>query len=106
VKRTSLANQVQIALVRKTEIGEAFADLLDQNLRSRGTGGEADAGDAFEPLGINIVCGIDELGLAIKALGEFHKPVGVRAVLRTDDENELHVLGELARPLPWRFWVA
>ena len=67
-----LANQVEIALVRKTEIGEAFTDLLDQNFGSRGTSGEANASDAFEPLGIDIVGGIDEPGFAIQALGEFH----------------------------------
>jgi len=106
VKTHVLADQVEIALVRKTEnLARAFADLLDQKLREpRLPAVRPMRLTPFEPLGIDVVGGIDELGFAIQALGEFPpERLEVGAVLRANDEDEVHVFGNLFPTASWRF---
>jgi hypothetical protein len=90
-----LADQVQILLVRKTELRQALADLLDEHFRRGSSGGEADATDAFEPGRIDVSSGVNEARSDLQAFCELDETIAVGAVLRAHDEDEVHVLGDL-----------
>src|SRR5262249_53335020 len=74
-KANVLANQIEITLIRKPMFGETLADLLDQNFRSGGARGEADALYPFEPLRIDVRSRIDESGFDAAALGYFDETI-------------------------------
>src|SRR3984957_11426578 len=89
------ANQIEVALIGEANLRKAVAHLLDQNFGRRSTGGEADALHAFEPFRIDVLRGVDQLCLHAAALCDFNEPIRIRAVRRTDDENEIDVLRNL-----------
>src|SRR5262249_15548975 len=53
-KANVLANEIEIALIRKAVFGEALADLLDQNFEGGSASSKANTFYAFEPLRIDV----------------------------------------------------
>src|SRR5262249_775837 len=94
-KANILANQIEIALVLKPRFGAPLPDLLNQNLGSGSAGGETNPFPAFEPLRIDVRSRVDESGFDAAALGDFDETIRIRTVLRTDDEDEVAILGDL-----------
>ena len=76
-------------------LGQSLADLLDQNFRSRGSGSQSNALDAFEPGRVDIGGRIDEFGFDAAALSNFDKAVGIGTVLRADNQNKIDILRNL-----------
>src|SRR5438132_1727124 len=80
--------------------GELLRPLLDFEKcvhRSRATTDQADAGFAADPLGLQLVGVFDVVRVAPLHLGQVHELAGVRRVLPADDDDRVHLLGELAR---------
>src|SRR3546814_5252913 len=68
----------------------------DLDVRGRGAGGDADVASAFEPLRIDLVGAVDQVGLHAFALGQLAQAVGVGAVGRADHQYQVALRGELA----------
>src|SRR5438067_13461475 len=58
---------------------------------------EADAGLAADPLRAELVRAFDVIRVAALHLREVHELACVRRVLSADDDDRVHLLGELAR---------
>src|SRR5262249_48606130 len=94
-KANILANQIEIALIRKTVFGQALADLFDQSFGCGGAGSKSNTFYPFEPLRIDVRSGVNESGFDAAALGDFDKTIRIGTVLRADDQDEIAILRDL-----------
>ena len=65
---------------RTTPALELFDHLLDQDLRCRGAGRETKLLHPFEPVTLDVVRPVDQVGGRSKVNRDFPQPIGVRAV--------------------------
>ena len=72
-------------------LGEGRDDLLHQNLRRRGTGGDADAGDRAKHRPIDFLRAFDQRrARAAGALGNFSQALRVGGIRRADHQHGVH----------------
>src|ERR1700694_1591184 len=65
--------------------------------RSRAAADQTDAGFAADPLRLKLVGVFDVIRGAPLHLRKVHELAGIRGVLPADDDDRVHLLGELAR---------
>src|SRR5579862_9501319 len=74
------ANQIEIAMIRETEIRQTLANLLHQNFRSRGAGRQPEGLYAFEPRRVDVIGVFDQTRCHTRTLCHFHQAVGIRTI--------------------------
>ena len=84
----------------------AVDHIFDQLFRRRGAGGEADRLLAAHPCRIEFAAVGDQIARHAFLEADLAQPVGVRAVLGADDQDDVRDLGTGRAPPIWRFWVA
>ena len=76
--------------------GEEVDHFADEVFRGRRSGGDADGLHARQPGGVDLGGAVDQVAPGAAALRHVHEPLGIGAVLGTDDEGHLGPpLGEL-----------
>jgi TonB family protein len=82
---------VELGDFRAVASRQAIDDVLHQDFRCRGAGGDADAAGAAEPGGVDLFGLVDQVGAAADQFGDFAQAIRVGTRPAADDEHDFAV---------------
>src|SRR5579864_717370 len=84
-----LRHDLNLAHVVVALLGQKLDDFFNQAFGSGGACGQSDSVHAFQPLRLNVAATVDQVGTSAEVARDFNEAVGIRTVLRADDQEQL-----------------